>query len=408
MRAGPKNTSRWPIAKLVSAAFAVAVLLIGAAAQEKPAKPAPPVNDIQFRFAFGGNVAQVPMEIRGNQLLLPVRVNQSKPAMFLLATCELHSSIDPAPWLPADAGPQSQITFKNTLLSMPDLDVGIPKIEPQSLDKVSSIVGRQVRGIIGADILSKFVVEIEYDRSAIHFDDPATFEYTGKGVTLPLFVRDGIPNIRAKLAIRGHRTFEDDFEIRTEFNGAIEVSKPMAAAHKLKLGHVKGYWFPNVDGGRTLTARAEMLTIGPFAMAAPPVSFPDVAGSESLAHGGAIGNAILSKFRVILDVPHQRIILESNMSYPNNVELDTSGVALLAKGPNLKTFEVAGVTPKSPGAAAGLQKGDVIAGIDNQPAADLTLVDVRAMLADIDHEYKLTVLRGDKPLEMKLRTRHLL
>ena len=59
MRAGPKNTSRWPIAKLVSAAFAVAVLLIGAAAQEKPAKPAPPVNDIQFRFAFGGNVAIV-------------------------------------------------------------------------------------------------------------------------------------------------------------------------------------------------------------------------------------------------------------------------------------------------------------------------------------------------------------
>jgi S1-C subfamily serine protease len=66
------------------------------------------------------------------------------------------------------------------------------------------------------------------------------------------------------------------------------------------------------------------------------------------------------------------------------------------------------VTPKSPGAAAGLQKGDVIAGIDNQPAADLTLVDVRSMFADIDHEYKLTVLRGDKPLEMKLRTRHLL
>jgi hypothetical protein len=30
------------------------------------------------------------------------------------------------------------------------------------------------------------------------------------------------------------------------------------------------------------------------------------------------------------------------------------------------------------------------------------------MFADIDHEYKLTVLRGDKPLEMKLRTRHLL
>ena len=408
MRAGQKNRLRGRVAKCAAAGLAAALLLVGVAAQDNPPKPAPASNDIQFRFAYGGNVAQVPMEIRGSQLLLPVRVNQSKPAMFLLATCDPHSSIDPAPWLPADAGPKSQITFKNTLLSMPDLDVGVPQIEPQSLDKVSSIVGRQVRGIIGADILSKFVVEIEYNRSAIHFDDPATFEYTGKGVTLPLFVRDGIPNIRAKLAIHGHRAFEDDFEIRTEFDGGIEVSKPMAAAHKLKLAHVKGYSFPNVDGGRTLTARAEMLTIGPFAMATPPVSFPDVAGSESLARGGAIGNAILDKFRVIMDIPHQRIIFESNMNYPNTVELDGSGVALLAKGANLKTFEVAGVTPKSPGASAGLQKGDVIAGIDNQPAADLTLVDVRAMFADLDHEYKLTVLRGEKPLEMKLRTRHLL
>ncbi|MGB8849383.1 MAG: PDZ domain-containing protein [Candidatus Acidiferrales bacterium] len=408
MRAGPKQKARARIMKWAAAGFAAALLLIGTAAQENPAKPAPAADQVAYRFAHGGNVAQVPMEIQGNRLLLPVAVNQSKPVLFLLASCTLHSSIDPAPWLPADVSPKSQITFKNTLLSMPDLDLGISQIEPQALDKESSIVGRQIRGIIGADILSQFVVEIEYDRSAIHFDDPKTFQYTGKGVTLPLFVRDGVPNVRAKLALRGHRPYEDEFEVRTEFNGAIEVSRPMAAAHRLKLAHVRGYNFPNVDGGRTLTAHAETLSIGPYTMTTPPVEFPDVAGSDSLAHGGAIGNLLWNKFRVILDVPHQRIILESNTSYPNNVELDTSGVAVVAKGPNLKTFEVAGVAPKSPGASAGLQKGDVIAGIDNQPAADLTLVDVRAMFAELDHEYKLTVLRGDKPLEMKMRTRHLL
>src|ERR1700685_3497580 len=157
MRAVPKNKSRGRIAKVLSAGLAASVLLFGAAAQDNPAKPAPPADDTQFRFAHGGNVAQVPMEIQGNQLLLPIGVNQSKPAMFLLATCALHSSIDPSPWLPAEGSPQAQITFKNTLLSMPDLDLGIPQIESQSLDKVSSIVGRQVRGIIGADILSKFV-----------------------------------------------------------------------------------------------------------------------------------------------------------------------------------------------------------------------------------------------------------
>ncbi|HXW17237.1 MAG TPA: PDZ domain-containing protein, partial [Candidatus Acidoferrales bacterium] len=143
-------------------------------------------------------------------------------------------------------------------------------------------------------------------------------------------------------------------------------------------------------------------------IATPPVEFPEPTGTEALPRGAAIGNLIWKKFRVILDLPHQRMIIETNSSYPNNIELDGSGVAVLAKGPNFKTFEVAGVASRSPGSEAGLQKGDIIAGIDNQAAADLTLADVRTMFADYDHDYKLTVLRANKPLEMKLHTKHLL
>jgi len=408
MAAGPKQTLIVRIATSGAALLAGAMLIAIAAAQDNSPKPAPPADDMEFRFAHNGNVAQVPMEIVGHRLLLPIRVNESKPAFFLIENCTLHSSIDPAPFLPADAAPNTKVTFKNTLLSMPDFDLGIEHIEPQPLEKESSLVGQQVRGVLAADILSKFVVEIEYDRSSIHFDDPKTFQYTGKGVTLPLFVHDGVPNIRAKIAIRGQKTFEDEFQVRTDFNGAIEISRAMATAHRMKLNHVKGYGFPNVDGGRTPTTRAETFTFGPYTLTTPPVAFPEATGTESLARGGAIGNRIWSKFRVILDVPHQRMILEGNSSFPNNIELDMSGVALLAKGPNLKTFEVEGVTPKSPGAQAGLQKGDVIAGIDQQPAADLSLADVRNLFADLGREYKLTVVRGDKTLEMKLKTRQLL
>jgi hypothetical protein len=408
MNAAPRNISHGRIAMWAAAGIAVAALWLGASAQQNPPKPAPPTDQFGFRFAYSGDVAQVPMQVLGNWLLVPVSVNQSKPAMFQLATAETNSSIDPSPWLPADSGPQTQITFKNTLLSMPDLDLGVPQIEPRQLAGVSSMLGSPIRGVLASDILSKFVVEIEYNRSAIHFHDPATFQYTGKGVTVPLFIRDGVPHIRVKLKLHGQRTFEDEFAVSTDFNGAIAVSKPLAAAHHLKVNHIKGFSFPNLDGGRTLTTRAEILSIGPYTLTTPPVTFPDATGTESLAHGGALGNLVWEKFRVILDEPHQRMILEGNSTYPNNIELDMSGVAVLAKGANLKTFEVAGVAPRSPGSSAGLQKGDVIAGIDNQPAADLSLNDVRTMFADADHEYKLTVLRGDKSVEMKLRTRHLL
>jgi len=54
-----------------------------------------------------------------------------------------------------------------------------------------------------------------------------------------------------------------------------------------------------------------------------------------------------------------------------------------------------------------LQKGDVIAGIDGQPAADLDLSGVRELFRVFGHEYHLTVVRGEHTVEMKLRTKRL-
>ena len=408
MNAIPKMTVRGRIAKWSAAGVAGAAILLGAAAQEKPKAPAPSADDIVYQFGYAGNVAQAPMEVLENWLFIPVSVNNAKPGMFELATCETRSAIDPTPWMPADANPQAPVTFKNTLLTMPDLDLRVPHIDPKTLAGISSVVGRPIEGVLSNDVLSKFVVDIEYDRSSIHFNDPKSFQYSGKGVTLPLSMRDGIPHVKAKLKLQGHRAFDDEFEIRTEYNGGVAISKQAAGAHKIKMGHVKGYAYPNLDGGRTPNTRAETLFIGPYALQTPPVAFPEPTGTEALERGVAIGNLIWKKFRVILDLPHQRMILETNMTFPNNIELDASGVAVLAKGANFKTFEVEGVTPKSPGAEAGLQKGDVIAGVDNQAAADLSLADIRMMFADIGQEYKLTVVRGGKPLEMKMKTRHLL
>src|SRR5208282_1125323 len=182
--------------------------------------------------------------------------------------------LDPAPWLPAEASPQTQVTFANTLLSLPDLDLKVPHIEPTDLADRSSLIGRSIRGVMGDDILSLFVVELEYDRSAVHFDEPNAFQYSGKGVILPLFVRDGVPRIRAKLKIPGQPGFDDEFEVRTDFNGAIALSKPFAAAHRIRVGHFKGFSFPDAAGNKTQFARAHSFSFGHFAFNDAIVEFP--------------------------------------------------------------------------------------------------------------------------------------
>jgi PDZ domain-containing protein len=391
---------------------------LGLGAQDKPAQdPAPPAapaapsngivtsGGVAYRFAYAGNVAQIPLENVSGRMLMPVRVNAGKPGFFLVATGGPRTALDPKPWLPQDAADASTIDFKKTLFSLPGLDMQVAELMPVSLVDYSDQVGQPVRGILGADVLRQFVIEIEYDRSAIHFYDANSFEYSGKGMKLPLIMRGGLPSIHMKVSLEGRGSFEDDFAVETETASTVSVSKPYAVAHHINEKKLKGFWRVNPNGEKTLLTRVKSIAIGPYVFEEPIVEFPPAAGPDNSS--GSIGNGLLSRFRIFLDQPHQQVILETGENYKSNFEADMSGVVLVAKGANLKTFEVAAVTPHSPGSEAGLQKGDVIAGIDGQPAADLDLSGVRDMFRVFGHEYHLTVVRNEHTVEMKMKTKRL-
>src|ERR1700691_1160003 len=151
---------------------------LGLSAQDKPAQdPAPPAaapangivtsEGVAYRFAYAGNVAQIPLENVSGRMLMPVRVNAGKPGFFLVATGGPRTALDPKPWLPQDAAAATPIDFKKTLFSLPGLDMQVAELIPVSLVDYSDQVGQPVRGILGADVLRQFVIEIEYDRSAI-------------------------------------------------------------------------------------------------------------------------------------------------------------------------------------------------------------------------------------------------
>jgi len=85
-----------------------------------------------------------------------------------------------------------------------------------------------------------------------------------------------------------------------------------------------------------------------------------------------------------------------------------SGISLIAGGPGLRTFKVTQVRSGTPGAEAGLQKGDIIAGIDEDPAADLSLMQVRDLFRQLGHPYRLTVERNDQTLHLTMKLKRLL
>ncbi len=85
-----------------------------------------------------------------------------------------------------------------------------------------------------------------------------------------------------------------------------------------------------------------------------------------------------------------------------------SGLSIVAKGPGLRTFEIVRVQPGTPGAAAGIHEGDVIAGIDEEPAADITLTSIRELFRQVGHKYKLLIERNGKTQEIVILMKRLI
>jgi membrane-associated protease RseP (regulator of RpoE activity) len=159
-----------------------------------------------------------------------------------------------------------------------------------------------------------------------------------------------------------------------------------------------------------LLGRLKTIQLGGYTIEDPVAAFsqsnPPSGQSKNIA--GTIGAGFLKRFLVTFDLPHQRIILEPNLQFNKFAEEDMSGLSIIAKGPGLRTFEIVRVQPGTPGAAAGIHEGDVIAGIDEEPAADITLTSIRELFRQVGHKYKLTIERNGKTQEVVLQMKRLI
>src|SRR5271167_1763681 len=90
-------------------------------AQTSSAPTAPAVSSA--RFAFGGNVAQVPAQFIGNLIFVPVRVNQGQPSLFQLDSTAQFSSADPK-----RAAELGIVDLRAPVLNLSGVDISLPDL----------------------------------------------------------------------------------------------------------------------------------------------------------------------------------------------------------------------------------------------------------------------------------------
>lgn len=359
------------------------------------------------RFALSGNAAQVPAKFVGNLVFLPVRVNQTQPSLFELDSSAAVSSIDPGRASELDITPAQPAEFDFAGVVVP-----LAALPAMARDGFGAQVGREFEGALGADFLNAVVVKLDYERQTLQLYDPASFQYSGQGKSFPLTFAGAEPLIQGKFSMAGGKHVEAEFAVNTALDASIVISERFAQSHDLFSASLKT--IPTADplsddGKDAALGRLKSFVIGPYVADSPLAAFSQSslqAGGSRIA--GEIGGGMLRRFTVIFDYPHQRIILEPNVHIQEEDEEDKSGLTIVAKGPSLKTFLITEVAPATPAAEAGIQKGDVIAGIDNEAAADLTLWDVRDLFRQIGHKYTLLLERNGQTLTVTFQMRRLL
>jgi hypothetical protein len=394
--------------------FIIATIGLGLQPWSTGQSPAPSAqeNTAPARFAYGGNVAQNPAAFAGDLIFLPVRINKGKPLLFELDSSASMSSVDPAYAPNASASANSGDALRNCVLSLPGVELPMSLLSVAGKKDFGLLMGMPYYGTLGADFFSRLVVVVNYLRQTVQLYDPATFAYSGPGKSFPLTFAGAAPLIRAKFELSGHKSLEANFEVNTALDAAIVFSSVYTESHRFSSVHFKtvASSYPGLDAGaKIFLGRLKVFQVGPYVVEEPVAAFsqssPAKGSDPNLA--GAIGAGFLRRFTVLFDIPHQRIILEPNLEFNKFAEEDMSGLSIVAKGTNLRSFEIVRVEPGSPGAVAGIHEGDIIAGIDEEPAADITLNAVRDLFRQVGHKYKLVIERNGKTQEVVIEMKRL-
>jgi hypothetical protein len=376
---------------------------------------------IQIQFAFSGNVAQVPAQITAALVLVPVSVNGSQPSWFLLDTERANSAIDDVRAVAVGlhspssegGGPKS---FSNVTLEFPGLKISLPSLGLDSFEDLSARIGHAVQGVLGMDVLSHLVLRINYEGQVVQFYDPKAFQYSGHGAQIPVQISGGIPAVEGHVTVRRRGKFAGLIAIAMAQTQPVAFSPRFASAHSFSDLREKMLPFSGADAAsdtdvREFLGRVQELQFGKVTFTDPIGIFPaksDVgAGTVPSQFVCAMGGEILDRFTMILNYPAKQLIVEPNRGFTSIFTADMSGLTIIAIPPAFNQFEVAQVAKKSPSAGAGIVVGDMIEKIDEQPASEYTLNDLRAVLRQDGTEHTLILSRNGKTIEVKLELKPL-
>src|SRR5260370_18381778 len=206
-------------------------------------------------------------------------------------------------------------------------------------DRTPPALGRVIDGVIGYTLFRRYVVEIDYQSCVVSLHEPAAYQYSGAGESIPLNVVSKLPIAPMRIPLAGRKPLEGQFMIDSGAGRfTLVLNTPLVATNNLLTAAQKTITEPGATGVggevKLLVGRLPSLQLGQFMRKEPVIHFAqDRKGAfASSDFSGVIGGELLRRFKVIFDYAHKQMILEPNASFADRFEYDMSVIRLRADG----------------------------------------------------------------------------
>ncbi|MDO7848155.1 aspartyl protease family protein [Hymenobacter sp. M29] len=264
---------------------------------------------------------------------------------------------------------------------------------------LSGYVGVPIYGILGSELFRSFVVALRPEESFMVLSEPAAFRAPRgrQWSSLPISLEKGKAYFHAPVQLNDSLTLTLKLVLDTGASHALSLetdSDPRLVGPARRLPAELGQGLTGTVRG--YLGRVTSLHLGRYRLRSVLTSFPDAADvyrRVDVPRNGNVGYELLKRFSLIVDYPHQRLLLRPNLRLQEPFEHDMCGLDLLATGPDYRRYLVLSVMPDSPAYRAGVERDEEIVSVNFLPVNYLTLTQLSRMLRTDDGRLVFMVLR---------------
>lgn len=292
------------------------------------------------KTALKAQITQIPFEFKGKHLLIKVQTNLSDTLNFVFDSGATGMSIDS---LTAERAGISKANrqvvsvagsggAKNYMMALHQ-NIKLGNIELKDINMVlinfaplSASTGLKLDGIIGYEILNKYVTQLDFDRKKISFyDHIKSVDTTGyTGIPFEFNKNILIPRFPISVTLANGETFTGRVMFDTGNVFSLIVSTPFSKYHDFnsKLGEttmLTGRGLNATTQDQQATIKSMSFNGFNFGEMQVRLTINDQAEPKD-GYLGILGIEIIKRFNVILDYANQRIYLKPNQSYRDPFE----------------------------------------------------------------------------------------